>query len=73
MSQQNPAQRGEHEPPNRDARTPAADRPPVAAPETEAVPRSALLGAVKGTMIGIGTKAGKWLWVKGIELKDHWQ
>ncbi|MFC8570789.1 hypothetical protein ACGF7W_34680 [Streptomyces sp. NPDC048219] len=67
MSQQNPAQRGENEPLNRDERTPAA------APQADAVPRAALVGAVKGTMIGLGTKAGKWLWEKGVELKDHWQ
>lgn len=72
MSQQNPAQRGENEPRN-EAPASAADRPSAAAPEAETVPRAALLGVVKGTMIGLGTKAGKWLWEKGVELKDHWQ
>lgn len=32
-------------------------QPPAVMPEAEGVPKAALLGAVKGTMIGFGSKA----------------
>ncbi|WP_282615173.1 hypothetical protein [Streptomyces sp. GESEQ-13] len=37
----------------------------------ENVRQAAFLGAVKGTAIGLGTKAGKWLWEKSTQLKDQ--
>ncbi|WP_307711386.1 hypothetical protein [Streptomyces sp. V4I23] len=49
---------------------PTVSQPQTGRPEAESVPKAALLGAVKGTMFGFGTKAGKWLWEKGAELKD---
>jgi hypothetical protein len=71
MSQQNPVQYGEHEPPNRDGQKPTVYRPPTVMPKAESLPKEALSGAAKGTMLGLGTKFGKWIWEKGAELKSH--
>ncbi len=63
---------GENEPSARGHRTSAApQRPAGGIPEVENVRQAAFLGAVKGTAIGLGTKAGKWLWEKSTQLKDQ--
>jgi hypothetical protein len=74
MSSQNSVlQHGGNEPSNRDGQPPTAPQPPAAAPIPENVSKAALLGLVKGTAMGFGSKLGKWFWDKGKDLftDDH--
>jgi hypothetical protein len=70
MPQHGVLQYDENEPSNRGGRTPTAPQRPAVVPEAESVSKAAFLGAVKGTAMGFGAKAGKWLWEKCADLKD---
>ncbi|WP_326720426.1 hypothetical protein OHT59_13755 [Streptomyces sp. NBC_00243] len=68
MPQNGLFQHGKNEPSKPDGQAVASPRP-INNPEPETATKAGFLGIVKGTAMGIGSKAGKWLWEKGEDLK----